>query len=220
MNQQDNVRREPGWAGKDRVLPVITGPRRAASTMGRALALLAILTPIWSCGDSPTAPDTTSLASPVQTLPTAPPTAPTLQNASCVVSSPTTLTAQDTETSGESLTDGINIVFDTFSLTAALSDEPSTDPDRLLFLDVDVSRPAGFALEEGPGAGWTTVSDSFPARDIAYGVSAASGSYTVRVERMGTAGTGDQYDVAITVTVSPTPDGISMVVSALEACPV
>ncbi len=209
MSQQDNVQRESGSTGKDRVVPFGTAPRRTASTIGLAFALLAILTPIWSC-NSPTAPDTTSLASPALTL--------TPLNPLCVQSSPTTVTAQDVEALAESVTDGINIVFDTFSLIAAIADEPSTNPDRLLFLDVDVSRPAGFAIEQGPGAGWTTVSDSFPTSRIAEGVDAASGSYTVRLERTRT---GAQYDLAIAVTVSSTPDGVvSMTVSGLQACPV
>ena len=203
------------------VLPVLTSPRRTASTIGRAFALLAVLTPIWSCGSSPTAPDTTALASPGAMLPN-PPAAPAapLSNAACVQSSPTIITAEDAEGPTESLSDGINIVFDALSLTAALSDEPTTDPNRLLFLDVDVSRPSGFAIEQGPGTGWTTVSDSFPTSRIAEGVDAASGTYTMRAERIGAGGIGDQYDVGMTVSVSSTPDGVSMAVSGLEACPV
>ena len=94
---------------------------------------------------------------------------------------------------------------------------PLASPARLLFLDVDFSRTEGFAIEQGAGAGWTTLSDTFPAARIADGVDAASGSYSVRVERVGA---GDQYDVAMTVTVAPSAEGLSMEVPGLEACPV
>lgn len=213
MIQHDNIRREPGGVGHDHAVPVVTSPRLAGA-LGRAFALLAIVTPLWACSGSPTAPDTTPLANPAG-APAAPPA--TLSNTACVVSSPTTIIAEDVDTPTESLTDGINIIFDTISLTAAVSDEPSSDPNRLLFLDVDVFRPSGFAIEQGAGTGWDIISDSFPSVNIAEGVDAGSGSYTMRTERTGS---GDQYDVALTVTVSPTADGVSMTVSGLQACPI
>ena len=201
MSQRDNMQPESGSTGKHRA---------TTSTMWRMLALLAMLTPIWSCS-SPTAP--TTAAPPA--APADP--APTATNAACAQSNPPTVMAEDRDTIAESLADGVNIVFNALTLTASVADEPTTDPDRLLFLDVDVSRTEGFAIEQGAGAGWTTISDTFPAARIADGVDAPSGSYTVRVERVGS---GDQYDVALTVTVAPSAEGLSMEVSRLEACPV
>jgi hypothetical protein len=212
VSQRDNMQQESGSTGKHRA---------STSTMWRTLALLAILTPIWSCS-SPTAPTTAvATAAPTAAPPAAPagPT-PTAPNAACVQSNPSFVMAEDVDTVAESEADGINIVFNALTLTPTVGDAPSTDPDRLLFLDVDFSRTQGFAIEQGPGSGWTTVSDTFPTARIADGVDAASGSYTLRVERVGAVGAGDQYDVAMTVTVAPSADGLSMEVSGLEACPV
>ncbi len=216
MSQQGSIRRQS--PGKDPVLPAPKPHGRRVSALGLAFALLAVLAPIWSCSGSPTAPDTTALAGPAAPVSTTPP--PPLSNAACVRATPATITAQDVDTPTESPIDGINIVFDAVSLTAALSDEPTTDPNRLLFLDVDVSRPAGFAIEQGPGAGWTTVSDTFPSARIAEGVDAASGSYSLRAQRVSGGAAGGQYDLNLTVTVSTMADGVSMAVSGLEACPV
>lgn len=209
MSQRENRQPESGSIGIHRT---------TTSTMWRTLALLAMVTPIWAC-NSPTAPTTAvATAAPTPAPPAAPADAtPTPPNAACIQSTPAAVTAEDIDTTSESVGDGINIVFNALSLIPTVGNDPSTDPDRLMFLDVDFSRTEGFAVEQGTGASWTVLSDTFPAARIADGVDAASGSYSMRIERVAS---GDQYDVALTVMVGPSAEGLAMELSGLEACPV
>jgi hypothetical protein len=139
------------------------------------------------------------------------------------ISSPASLTVFGlVEQPGDDV-DGINFHFDGCSfLRMSEGDEADyTNPDFILFLDVDSADGETFDIEIGPvpGSPWSIVSTSWtPTGSYGAAIDLPEGTdFVIRLSKDSGLNAGAVFDVSFDVAVDPVTNGYSMTVSNLRA---
>ena len=140
-----------------------------------------------------------------------------------ITSTPATLTVYGLIEQPAEDEDGINIYFNGCdNLSMASGDEPDTsNPNFILFLDVDSGDGQTFDIETGPlpSSPWSIVSTSWTpdGPNGAVGDEPQGTGFTIRLQKESGLNAGATFDVVFDVTVSPVTNGFSMTVSNLQA---